>query len=195
MPLFTISTRKEHCCSGLPLQGFSPVRQPTRHHAIISSPLTQQFTHKDCTGTGRTYLMDCESGAAEASKQGVTQGTNVKYASSWNLYLEFLAWIKHNGDPYLEELDPPHHRCIFGAFLHAQQQGDLGSSRFAKQVIASTAKETIDHVAATFVSTHRKDPIANTYRQVHEHIRRQISGYRRFNSPVKHHKDLPPIVF
>ena len=139
--------------------------------------------------------MDCESGAAEACHRGATQGTHLKHASSWTFYLEFLTRIRHDDDPYLEKLDPLHRLCIFGAFLHAQQGGDLGSSRFAKQVIVGTAKETINPVAAAFVSNHRPDFIADSRRHTHIHIKRQIKGYRQLDPPMKHQKALPPIVF
>ena len=139
--------------------------------------------------------MDCESGAAEACHRGATEGTHAKHASSWTFYLEFLTRIGHKDDPYLEKLDPPHRLRICGAFLHARRRGDLGSYRSAKQVIASTANETINHVAATFVSNHRPNPTADISGQVHIYIRRQIKGYRRLDPPVKYQKALPPIVF
>ena len=111
------------------------------------------------------------------------------------MWLEFLRRIQHFNDPYLEELEPPDRLRICGAFLHARRRGDLGGERSAQQVSASTAKTTLDHVAATFVSNHKDDPIADSRGKPHEHIRRQIIAYRRSDPPVKHQKALPPVVF
>ena len=139
--------------------------------------------------------MDCELGAAQARALGVTGGTVSKYASSWNLWLDFLHRIHFHNDPYLEELSPPDKLRVCSAFLHARRRGDLGGTRSARQVAASTAKSTLDHVASTFVANSRPDPTADTRGDRHEYLRRQISGYRRHDPPVKHQKALPPIVF
>ena len=139
--------------------------------------------------------MDCELGAAQACVNGVTSGTNTKFASSWDLWLEFLHRIEHYHDPYLDALEPPDRLRVCGAFLHARRRGDLGGIRSAKQVIASTAKTTLNHVAATFVSSAREDPALDSRGRRHEHLRRQVSAYQRTDPPVKHQKAIPPVVF
>ena len=111
------------------------------------------------------------------------------------MWLEFLQRIGHFDDPYLEELEPPDRLRICGAFLHARRRGDLGGARSAQQVSLSTAKTTLHHVAATFVSNHKENPIADSRGKPHEHIRRQIAAYKQKDPPVKHQKALPPIVF
>ena len=139
--------------------------------------------------------MDCELGTAQARAVGVTSGTNTKYAGSWDFWLDFLRRIGHHHDPFLDTLLPPDRLRICGVFLHARRRGDLGGARSARQVIASTAKTTLDHVAATFVSSARQDPTLDTRGHRHEHLRRQVSAYRRVDPPVKHQKAIPPVVF
>lgn len=139
--------------------------------------------------------MDLDSGAALARERGVTKGTITKHSGSWNLWLEFLGRVEHRGSPFLDELGPTAQLRLCGAFMHARRRGDLGPATRARQVTAGSARETLDNVATAFVENNRASPILDSRGKVHQHIRRQTSGYKRDDPPKQHQKAMPPIVF
>ena len=99
--------------------------------------------------------MDCITGAAEDQQKGVTMATHAKYTSSW---YNWVVWLEHIGadDPYLQSITQTQRTRILCAFLYALRRGDFNPA--GDSIKGETAEKTINHVAATIVSSGGEDP-------------------------------------
>ena len=81
--------------------------------------------------------------------------------------------------------------------MHAVRRGGFRRTRQGKQVQAATVRSTIDNdnVAAVFVESVWRSPILDSQGNTHNHIARQIKGYKKHDPATKHKKATLPIVY
>lgn len=135
--------------------------------------------------------MDWYTSASAAQETGVNLATKTKYASSWRNWLKFTQ-LSQISDPYLEPFTPINRARILCAFMDACKNG-----YFSKQdsIKGQTASQTADNVATTIVESGRPDPRKNEQGHPFLMISRQKKGYAKLDTPTKHQKALPPIVY
>lgn len=136
--------------------------------------------------------MDCITGAAEDQQKGVEMGTHAKYTSSW---CNWLVWLEHIGadDPYLQSLTQPQRIRILCAFLYALRRGDFNPT--GDSIKGETAEKTINHVAATIVSSGGEDPRLDKSGNKSLLLSRQLQSYKKVDPKTKHQKAIPPEVY
>lgn len=177
----------------LPLTRFPSNRRTTHRPFQKRQPtLPPQKADENNQTPGRTYLMDCIAGAAADQEKGVEMGTHAKYASSWNNWLAWLAFIGAD-DPYLLAQTPTQKIRILCAFMHAVRRGDFNPH--GHQVTGKTAETAINHVAATIVSSGGVDPRLDSTGSTSLILKRQTRSYKKVDPTAKHQKPIPPEVF
>lgn len=106
-----------------------------------------------------------------------------------------MVWLDYVGadDPLLQELDSPKRIRIMCAFLHSLRRGDFSPD--GNPIKGNTASATIDHVAATIVTSGGVDPRLDSSNKKSLLINRQLQGYKKVDPTTKHQKAIPPEVF
>ena len=141
--------------------------------------------------THSSFFMDWLSSATSAQEKGIGLASQTKYNSSWRHWLDFLGRCDIT-DPYLEGYTPINRTRILCTFMDAYKHG-----LFSRQdsVAGDTAAKAAEHVATTIRESGRLDPRTSEHGHTFLIFKRQKSGYKRNDTPTKHQKALPPIVY
>ena len=159
---------KTECHDRQILSRLSLIKWPNNFNTNLTAPISLNPTNQDDRTYAEAYLLDCADGAEMARREGVTKATHQKRYNIWYCWLGLIQRINNNKKPYLDKLEAQAKICICGAFMHAVQHGDFGR----KSVQGNTARKTLDHVAATFMKSHKTRSVIDTRGNAHNYIER-----------------------